>query len=487
VPLLQTLTRRIGPALVPVLALLSFGLIVVRAIRTVDPYWDTLQYHWPFAARVAGLCGRDCYSMPFGLEARYDGFPLLLHAVQGWLWRLTGTPGLADLINIAMLLALAGYLRYRFAVPLAWSWLAFLAIPEVQIQLTSSYIDVPVNAAATIALMVVLRMLVRADADHRPDVAIALAALGIAAGSKYQMVPIAFAAWAVIVLHGAWKPSAIGLRRHLAAFALLSVAGIVVLLPKLAMNAVTFGNPFYPIDMTFAGVHWPGPEGMASTNSISAAWIDSPGPVRWLASVLEIDAFRGRVLPWTIGQGDVPQSSPSFMMGGYFVAYVLGAVALLWWGARSNVAARRAATLVLVLSLLCAFLPASHELRYYLFWMLTLVCCTLALVHSPAFANPQQAAQRNITHALVAIAVVSVVSMTGAAYLRPGGETLAELLQGTDAVVARVPEGGTLCVLNRNRNALLYSSLFHPPRHYRTKLLFAEEKAGCTVRLHLEP
>ena len=120
---------------------MSFVFIVLRATRTVDPYWDTLAYHWPYAARVAGLCDRDCYSMTVGMEGRFDGFPLLLHAAQGWLWRLTGTPGLGDLINIAMLLALGGYLRYRFEVPLAWSWLAFLAIPEVQVQLTYLHLE----------------------------------------------------------------------------------------------------------------------------------------------------------------------------------------------------------------------------------------------------------------------------------------------------------------------------------------------------------
>src|SRR5215468_9848234 len=205
----QSAARFLQPA--TLLALATFVLIVVRASRTVDPYWDTLAYHWPYAARLAGLCDRDCYSMTVGAEGRYEGFPLLLHAAQGWLWRITGTPGLSDLINIALLVALGGYLRWRFAVPLAWSWLAFIAIPEVQIQLTSSYIDVPVNAAATLALMVVLRMLVWPDADQRPDVVIALAALGLAAGSKYQMVPIALATWLAIVLLATWKPSRIGL------------------------------------------------------------------------------------------------------------------------------------------------------------------------------------------------------------------------------------------------------------------------------------
>ena len=469
------------------LALVSFALIVVRATRTVDPYWDTLAYHWPYAARAAGLCDLDCYAMTVGMEGRYDGFPLLLHAAQGWLWRLTGTPGLGDLINIALLLALGAYLRYRFEVPLAWSWLAFLAIPEVQIQLSSSYIDVPVNAAATLALMVLLRLVIAPEADHRPDVVIALAALGIAAGSKYQMVPIALATWLAIALLATWKPSTIGFRRRVATLPVLAAAGILVLLPKLALNAIAFGNPFYPIDVALGPIHLAGPESMLATNSVSTAWADAPRPLRWLASVFEYDAFRGRFLPWTIGQGDVPQSSPSFRMGGYFVAYVLGAIALLGWGARSTVAARWAAVLMVALSLLCAWLPGSHELRYYLFWMLALVSCVLALAHSPRFVNPAQPMQRGAAHALIVVALLSVVTMTGAVYLRPGGKSLAELTQPTDGAVAQVPQGATLCVISNDpRKAFPYSSVFHPSRSYRTISLLDDagaERVDCTIRL----
>lgn len=468
------------------LALASFTLIVLRATTVVDSYWDTLGYHWPYAARLAGLCDRDCYSMPLTIEARYVGFPLLLHAANGWLWRLTGTPGHADLINIAMLVALCGYLRWRFSVPLAWSWLAFLAIPEVQIQLTSSYIDVPVNAAITLALMVLLRMLVEENANHRADVVIALAALGIGAGSKYQMVPIALGTWTFIVWLGTWKPSIIRLQRHSAAFALLCLAGMFVLLPKLTMNALTFGNPFYPMYLNFGPIHLPGLESVASSNSVSDRWLAAPRPLRWLASVMEFNAFQGRPLPWTLGQGDVAQSSPSFRMGGYFVPYVLGAIALVWWGARSTVTAHRPAAMVLALSAVCACLPGSHELRYYLFWMLTLVSCMLALVYAPAFVSPQQAMQRSFTRGLVVIAVSSVVAMTGAAYLLPNGNKLGDLLQGTDLIVAQVPEGGTLCILNRNPKGFLYSSVFHPSRHYRTESLWGEEQDDCTVRLRFD-
>ena len=469
-----------------VLAFVTFVLIVVRAVRTVDPYWDTLAYHWPYAARIAGLCDKDCFLLSFGTESRYDGFPLLLTALQGWLWRLTGTPAMSDLINIAMVVALSAYLRYRFAVPLAWSWLAVLAIPQAQIQLTATYIDLAVNAAVTLGLMVLLRILTEPDADHRIDVAIALAALGIAAGSKYQMVPIALITWCAIIVLVTRKPSIVGFKRRSTAFLVLSAAGALILLPKLAFNAWAFANPFYPVDVRIGPIHLAGLESTRPSNSISDRWADSPSALRWLASVFEYDAFRGRILPWTLGQGDIPQSSPSFRMGGYFIPYVLGAIAVLWWSARSSAAARRAGVLVIVLSILCAVLPLSHELRYYMFWMLTLVSCVLVAAHSPAFASPEQRIQRAVAHGLVAIAAISVIAMTGGAYLKTRGQTLQDIVRETDSVVAKIPEGGTLCVLNQHPRAFLYASLFHPSRHYHTRSLFAGEQADCSLRLDLD-
>ncbi len=465
-------------------AIAAFGLIVVRAWQTVDPYWDTLAYHWIFAARSAGLCDRECFAMPPVMEALYDGFPLLIHRMQGVIWRLTGTPGAGDFVNIVAVVALIAYLRARFRVPLAWAWLALLAVPAIQIGLTSTYVDVAVNAAATIALLVVLRMLVEPAADHRIDIAVALVALGVAVGGKFLMVPVALVAWTTIVLLVVRTPSSAGFARRDVAVAALAVAGALALLPTLAANVITFGNPFYPVDVHIKGIHLPGPFPVVQANTVSLAWGDSPRPLRWLASVAEYDSFRGRSLPWTIGQGEVPHVSPSFRMGGYFVAYVLGALAMLVWSARSATKARWACVMMVVLSVLCAWSPSSHELRYYLFWMMTLVCTVLAAAHAPAFASADQPRRKAVAHALIVIVGATVVLMTGAAYLRTDGPTLADIVGLTDAAVAKVPDGGVLCVRDSSRWAFLYAEIFHPPRQYATRLLFGDEPDDrCTLRI----
>jgi hypothetical protein len=478
----RELVRRVRVS--TIVALATFAVIVIRAWVTVDPYWDTLAYHWAFAARTAGLCDRDCFLFPYTMEARYDGFPLAMHTLQGWLWRLIGTPGAADLVNVAAVGALCLYMRWRFAVPLAWCWLALLAIPEVQIELTSSFIDVPVNAAATIGILVVVRMLLEPQADHRADVAIALAALGLAAGSKFLVVPLTLLAWLAIVVLAARSPRLRTEGRREATLVLLVAAGIVVLLPKLAANTLAYGNPFYPIAFDVGTLHFAGAEPVRQTNTISTAWAETPAPFRWIVSVLEFDAFRGRPLPWLLGQGDVPQSSPSFRMGGYFVGYVLGALVILGWSVRAAGPALRLALVVAALSVLCMLLPNSHELRYYLFWMMTLVGAVLIAAHSPLFGNHDQVARRRATHALIAIALATVVSMTGGAFVRTRGTALAELIAPTNATIASLPDGATLCIRNFDRRAFLYADVFHPGRHYRTRQLLEDDPdPSCTVRL----
>ena len=159
-------------------------------------------------------------------------------------------------------------------------------------------------------------------------------------------------------------------------------AGSLVLCPLLLLNLFKFGNPFYPIIIDLGSIHLPGREPMVSSIAVSDVYINWPGPFRWIASVLEFDAFRNRPLPWTLGQGEVPQSSPSFRMGGYFVSYVVGMIALLIWSAKVTAKGRHLLITFAALTLLCAFLPLSFESRYYSFWMLSLVCLVLITTHS---------------------------------------------------------------------------------------------------------
>src|SRR5665213_1966645 len=165
-----------------VIAIVTFVLVVIRALRTVDTNWDTLQYHWAYAARAAGLCDRSCFAMDFGTEQRYLAFPMLFHTMYGVLWRIFGTPAAGHAVTIAVVVALIVYWWRRFAVPLAWSWLALLAIPLVQIHLSTSYVDLAANAALTLGIFALLRICVASDlSSARLDIAVGWIALTVAA------------------------------------------------------------------------------------------------------------------------------------------------------------------------------------------------------------------------------------------------------------------------------------------------------------------
>ena len=468
------------------IALLTLFLVVIRAVKNVDPHWDTLAYHWPFAARISDLCGSTCLTLQTGGEWRYEGFPKLWHWLQGVVWQITGSPSQLDLLNILIVGIVCIYLKSRFTVPLAWSWLAFLAIPEIQIELTSSYIDLPLNAALTLAVLVIGRLIVQPDKTYFSDLIYAFLALFLVANSKFQLVPVALLLWMSISgLFLAQRKNPKNQNKKVQFFVMVS-AGSLVLCPLLLLNLFKFGNPFYPIIIDLGSIHLPGREPMVSSIAVSDVYVNWPGPFRWIASVLEFDAFRNRPLPWTLGQGEVPQSSPSFRMGGYFVSYVVGLIALLIWSAKVTAKGRHLLITFAALTLLCAFLPLSFESRYYSFWMLSLVCLVLITTHSSDLYSEVQAIQRGVAHGAISIAFISVVSITGAEYLKTQSISLENLIKPTEAIVSQVPNGSTLCILNRAREAILYSTLFHPNRNYQTKILWEDEvDLSCTVRLDI--
>jgi len=464
-----------------VIAIVTFVLVVIRALRTVDTNWDTLQYHWAYAARAAGLCDSSCFVMDYGTEQRYLAFPMLFHTMYGVLWRIFGTPAAGHAATIAVVVALIVYLWRRFAVPLAWSWLALLAIPLVQIHLSTSYVDLAANAALTLGIFALLRICVARDPSMRLDIAVGWIALTMAAGAKLLLIAPAALVWMVLVIVVArrrWQRE----RRVPWAMAIgLAALGAVSILPQFALNIWHFHNPFYPVEMRIAGIHLPGTESLKviqHTMSVSAKWTDSPSWVRWVASVFEFDAFRGRDMPWTADQGDVPQSSPSFRMGGYFCIYVLGLLAILLARARSR-ESRPMLVALAVATVACALLPNSHELRYYLFWMLLLVGAVLVLAFSPSLASGLQRETAGMTRALVLLSLTGVILMTGAHYLMTKGITIEDLVTPTNAIVDALPPGATLCVAHTNRSAILYAQMFHPGHSIHVRSIDGERAPNC--------
>lgn len=435
---------RLALAVVATALFVSMG---AAAVHDVSKAWDVWYYHMPFAARIAGLVDARTYAFSATNEVRFSGFPLFAEALQGIAWRLTGRPESANLVAFASLPILVLTLKRWWGVPQPASFLAFVAIPCVMIQATSSYVDLFANALAAVLVLGAFRLVVRRDAPSvRELVVLALAAAG-AANSKFQIVPVVALA-AVVVAACALRPrSGRGLR------ALVLALAIPLVLATPLKNAVVHGNPVWPVELRVLGKSLPAVE---TAYGSSPDWLeDVPRPVRFVASVLELRARPLTERRWSIDQW-TPPGDPAYRMGGFFGAYVVVNVAGLVLAAvrKRSREAKVAGAFALGLSVVVSVLPQSHELRYYMVWMLVLVGLNLVL----------WARDAELAVGLVALSALAIVAYaTGGTYLWPSGDSFASLVAAKvdRRLVESAPAGARVC-LAREPWTILYAPRFHP-------------------------
>lgn len=467
-------------------------LLLLRAVLTVDPYWDVFSYHLPFAARLSGICSESCFQLGDFLQAAYDGYPKLFHRLQGIVWKLTGLAQTEDLLNVAGLALFCVFLRQWFCVPATWAFCGLLAVPLIQIQATSTLVDLPVNLAVAAAILSLLTFVRAPEAFGWRRLAVLLTCLAFAANSKPQMVGVVaalgamFGATAVVLLARGRQvgPFAPGRRASWIGLTCLLVAAGTVTAAKSIDNAIDRANPFYPVRVEVAGVLLDGPsDPRPGSDSMSEAWRAVPTPLRWLASVLELGAYDYREVPWTYDQGYCQMAlawkdcwrdrTPSFHMGGYFVPYVLGLLAFFVWrlAAQGKQDRRLLVAALAGATLLASAMPRSHELRYYLFWIVVLVALCLITVCNNGLAESRRRCRRAsaLLCSIILVALLSVVSMTKARYVSPIGPDMEALIDtlGIERQVAAIPDGAVVCVDPAWQPfTFLFAPVFHPGRSY---------------------
>ena len=437
--------------------------MLVEALHDVSMAWDVWYYHLPFAARIAGIVPASQFAYDPLNQARFDGFPLLAEAIQGALWRLTGRAESANLVAFASVPLFAWFVKRRFDVPMYATILALLAVPAVQIHATSCYVDLPANAATSALVLLVVASYAETAAPSRGTIALALACAAIAANTKALSHPIV--GLALVAL--AWRV------RDWKTIAVASLALPLVFFTPLK-NLALYQNPYYPVDLRMLGLHF---HGLDEPYSSSPVWLEhAPRPVRFLCSVLEIgvrpmsDTRRWTVDEWT------PPDAPGYRMGGFFGAYVALHLALFAWRAirdRKDRAARAAAIGFAALTAVVSVLPQSHELRYYMSWMMVLVVLDLWLWRRSA---PAVAPQRMALGALAALAVV--IFVTRGAYAYPSGESFDQLVRAEvdPHALGKVHDGEHVCVHRAPWN-LLWAARFHAPQSYA--VTEADAPADC--------
>jgi hypothetical protein len=422
--------------------------LFVAAVHDVSQAWDVWYYHLPFAARIWGIVPSDAYAFHAENVSRWEGFPLLGEALQGLLWKVTGTPAGANLLAFSAIPLHAWFLRRTFDVPWPMTVIALVAIPMVMIHATSSYLDLPGNAWASILVLLVWRLHGTTAPRDTRTLVVALAAAAATVNTKFQLVPL------VVVSLAALLPWLVARSRK--RLVIVAIAMPLVFATPLK-NLAVHGNPVYPVSVKVLGHTLPGPE---EEYVASPRWLETaPRPVRWACSVLELPtAPRWSIDQWT------PPGDDGYRMGGFYGPYVILNLALFGW-TLWKVRARRvrvAGVVLLGLTAIVSVMPQSHELRYYAVWMIALVSMNLVL---HARERPRLVGMTST----LALAVVIVV--TKGAYVLPTGLPFPSLLAAktspeTLARLAALPPGRVEC-MDARPWTFLYAAPFHAAARWR--------------------
>ena len=119
---------------------------------------------------------------------------------------------------------------------------------------------------------------------------------------------------------------------------------------------------------------------------------------------------------------------------------------------------------VLVMSIVAANFPQSHELRYFMYWMMVLISLNLYLVthYRDSLIKPTRVGLIS----LIPLIIVGV--KTNFVYLKPSFNTL-EVFQDKyidREIIAKIEPGDNICLPNRYPYAFGYTPWFHPELDY---------------------
>jgi hypothetical protein len=483
------------------IALVVTILIFLKAFIDIDTNYDVGWYHLPFAARIWGIVPAESFLSENIVEYRYQGFPLLTHFFQGLLWKLSGRVQAANLVGYLSLIIYFLTLRSFFQVPLYLSVIAIFTIPAVLTHASTSFVDLPGNIGVAVLMMMIYRFFRHSQLPSKKELLFAFLGAAMAVNTKPQLQPLVFVLFWVTGIRLIWlyfKYTAAGKRRLWLTVSLAAIASMLIFATPIK-NVALYGNPFYPIKIQVAGIvlnHKLTPETYAEGNR----------PQKWLQSVLEINTPK-----WSTDQWNGGNEKYLDRAGGFFGAYVVFNLLLLLsltireqllnkkskdnkdaQGHQSRHAATALGTILLV-SLIPANFPQSHELRYFMFWMITLVSLNLSLVCGLQHQGKSwlQAKYLGLVYLLfMAIVWVRIDSF----YLKPSLRTVERYLNNNvkaELIEQMIPNQRT-CLIARHAivkpnavpfasiaNAFFYSSYFHPEIKYDYSVQAAIDPQDC--------
>ena len=480
-----------------VIALTLAASVFLKVILDVDTNYDPGWYHLPFAGRLGGILPREMFiGDEKWFEPRFDGFPLLAHFLQGIFWRITGRIQSANLVSFLAIVGYWFFLRSYFKVPLYLAIIALFSIPLVINHVSTSFVDLFGNVGTSILVMMTYSFYKNRQLPKANELFIAFLGAAIASNTKTQLQPLVFVILIVVGIRLCWL-----YWRHKPAVRLIKIVPVTLLATLIIFatpvkNTVLYGNPLYPIKIEVAGIvlnHQLSPE----------AYEEGNRQQNWVTSILEINA----PFTWTPDQwSEYPDRS---RRGGFFGAYVVFNLLLLlvFWvreliqnrslppKERSR-EARYAVFTAIAMSLIPLNFPQSHELRYFMYWMITLVSLNLYLICLPKklFGKWLQPKYMGLVY-LIFLAIV--LSKIGRFAAIPSFYTLDKYVEFgvKPEFIAQIKPDEKVCLLSSHigedvqnsptaalKYAYLYSSYFHPELNYDYSIQAALDPQACGDR-----
>ncbi|MEL6440624.1 MAG: hypothetical protein AAFQ80_15380 [Cyanobacteria bacterium J06621_8] len=454
--------------------------VLSKAVIDIDTNYDPGWYHLPFAGRIWSIIPKEMFiGDQEWFEPRFEGFPLLAHFLQGFFWKITGRMQSANLVNFLAILGYFFFLKSYFKVPFYLAVTALFSIPLVIFHASSSYVDLLGNVGGAILIMMCYRFYIDREIPDTKALLTAFLGATIAANTKTLLQPIVFSALILASLRIIWlyyqHKSAIKLSKILP-IALL--AGVIIFATPVK-NTLVYGNPLYPIRVEIAGV-------VLNHKRTPKAFEEGNRQINWIGSMLDINAPQY----WSADQWS-PDPTRS-RRGGFFGAYVVFNLLLLiffWLQERTqnkslpkelrSAKARAALIVIAAISLIPLNFPASHELRYFIYWMITIVSLNLYLLSSQNNNQLALAKWLQIKHMRWVYVVFIIMVLIKTAY-RPITANFITLDKYVNSGVNReflsqIESDKEICLISQHmgndvqtadkaalKYAFLYSSYFHP-------------------------
>jgi hypothetical protein len=459
--------------------------LALKSFVDINTAWDYSAYHLPFAAQIWNIVPESSYRFADDLEARFDGFPLLANFLQGLFWQMFHKVEATNLVNFLAFCAYLFIVKSFFNVPAWASSISLLAVPMVQIHVTGSLTDLFCNLGASVLIMMTYKLYLQTaeqyDFQRWRTVPLALIAAACAANSKLQIMPViflilVFAISRIVYLEILVTKINLQPWKKILIKALVCGIALPVIFATGIKNTVLYGNPAYPVEASFLG-HSLNHLEASMTGHIPDYLVNAPNSKAWIYSVFEVNAFDpNRYLPWTEDQGYLAEGSKSkgWRMGGYFAPYVVFHLILLgyflkrYWKQRE---VKYGLALMIIITMFTSILPQSHQLRYYMYWIICLISINLFFVFSHARLERFSPNKRFSPSGIVGVCflfLVCAISLTKAQYVIPKFYSLEEHLSSIikPSIISQINSGDEVCIVGQRPHTFFYAAKFHRPRNY---------------------